>query len=464
LSESFQRGRGHGFVARHQVAESHVPLARPLHPDDDAPDEFVAALWYAGSPLTSGAQPEGEADVVKPGGWLVDGQRGFFDRMFQGVAPFVASDDRLADLAQSMQDFGGIVSDNPTLPSGYTYFGQFIDHDLTLDLTPLSGKVADPKMTRNYRTPRLDLDSLYGDGPEAHRYLYERDRLKFVIGRTAELKAQAKGLGELPNDLPRTSDGIGLIADHRNDENLIVAQLHIAFLKFHNKVVDLVKAKESDPYVVFVESSRLVRWHYQWIVMHDFLKRITAPGVVDHVLATKRLFYTDASYMPLEFSGAAYRLGHSLVRSTYNYNRIFEKAGLLQLFENTGMRGDIKGGGMRALPTSWAIDWRRFFDFGSPDPPVNHARRLGPLLNSSLQALRLDEEKIPNKKSLPYLNLIRGCQVGLPSGQAIAEEMRQQLPSLAVLTPAEISSGYGGQAAAKSGFTKETPLWYYILK
>jgi hypothetical protein len=179
------------------------------------------------------------------------------------------------------------------------------------------------------------------------------------------------------------------------------------------------------------------------------------------VLATKRMFFTNTSFMPLEFSAAAYRLGHSFVRSVYSYNRIFPRADLFDLFANTGMLGSL-----RRLASSWAIDWRRFFDFGLPAssrPPLNHARRIAPLLNTNLQALPLPEKGI-HEKSLPYRNLSRGCQVGLPSGQDIAKEMGKLLPSIEVLTPEEIGSGFGGQAAADLCFTEETPLWYYILK
>ena len=189
--------------------------------------------------------------------------------------------------------------DNQHVPSGFTYLGQFIDHDITLDLTSLGTRLEDPNATRNFRTPRLDLDSLYGLGPDGSPYLYERTRAapntalgppspKFLLGKNRTMDVPA---GEFQNDLPRNSQGCALTGDHRNDENLIVAQTHLAFLKFHNKVVTELTDRSTPSETVFAEARRIVTWHYQWIVLYDFLERLTEQGIVATILANGRKFY-----------------------------------------------------------------------------------------------------------------------------------------------------------------------------
>src|SRR6266536_1279728 len=164
---------------------------------------------------------------------------GRFGRMFRKLAPFEPSYDDLTRLAAIMiepTDANGdpvdveqpeAPSNNDSVPAGITYLGQFIDHDLTFDPTSKLQRENDPDGLRNFRTPRFDLDSLYGSGPDDNPFLYQ-DGVKFLIGQN--------GTGE--EDLPRNTAGRALIADPRNDENLIVSQLHLAFLKYHNKVVD----------------------------------------------------------------------------------------------------------------------------------------------------------------------------------------------------------------------------------
>ncbi len=123
-----------------------------------------------------------------------------------------------------------------------------------------------------------------------------------------------------------------MIGDHRNDENLLVAQTHLAFMKFHNKVVDLLMASPTapTPAELFFQARREVTRHYQWLVLHDFVERLTEDGIVARVLNEGRQFYRfkKTPYMPVEFSGAAYRLGHSMVREVYSHNRVFTPGGL----------------------------------------------------------------------------------------------------------------------------------------
>src|SRR5262245_33969577 len=219
---------------------------------------------------------------------------GMFGRMFSlkefGLKPFSAPEAALDALADAMMDAdpGDDAGNNVTIPSGFTYLGQFVDHDITLDLTSISEKQRDPEATENFRTPALDLDSVYGLGPDGSPHLYARNPAsgnrpgpKLLIGTTVQGFQNAGNVpAGPPNDLPRSPEGIALIGDHRNDENLVVAQTHLAFLKFHNKVVDRIAARSPDAPadVVFQEARKTVTWHYQWMVLHDFVERITEPG------------------------------------------------------------------------------------------------------------------------------------------------------------------------------------------
>lgn len=411
---------------------------------------------------------------------------GMFGRMFPRLDPLVVADAPLQELANAMKDAtpGDPAGNNPNIPAGFTYLGQFVDHDITLDFTSIGEKEADPQATENFRTPALDLDSIYGLGPDGSRQLYARvsgvaedsgktPGPKFLIGKTINV-----GPGSIPgdfrNDLPRSPEGFALIGDHRNDENLLVAQTHLAMLKFHNKVCDLVSGGGKAPDAVFKEARRIVTWHYQWMVLHDFVERLTEPGIVAKILHDGRKFYRfrKVPYMPVEFSGAAYRLGHTMVREAYSHNKNFTQGGIAPatlglLFRFTGLSGGIVGDladpptpptPIPVLSNNWIIDWRRFYDFSPPaNPagvPLNSTRKLDPFVVPALHELP------GGGGSLPFRNLRRGVIFGLPSGQDVANAMRIANP----LTPDEIASGPDGAIAKKHNLHLQTPLWYYILK
>lgn len=430
------------------------------------------------------------------------GDPGKFGRMFPGLPPLHVADEPLEDLASAMRDDGLDLSDgdNPLIPAGFTYLGQFIDHDVTLDLTPLAEQTADPLSTRNFRTPALDLDSLYGDGPGANPELYRIDPATGAAGpelAVGEAEASFDPAGgqvpALPNDLPRAPDGRALIGDPRNDENLAVAQTHLAFVKFHNAVVRWLREGgfKGDGPALFAEARRLTTWHYQWIVLHDYVERLTEPGLIARIRHRGRRFYRFRSrpYMPAEFAAAAFRLGHAQVRERYSHNRVFNDAGvapgsLALLFFFTNLSGAIVGDRvgavdkadfilpgadpaafpdpMRTLPSNWAIDWRRFFDLGAqPQEPgfaLNATRLINPMLTPTLHTLPGQPAGAPDAM-LPFRNLRRGVQVGLPAGQDVAVAM-----GVDVLAPADVSAGPDGLVAEAHGLHARTPLWHYILK
>ncbi len=467
----------HGSISRQANAEGAMP-------------QLAAA-----KKTTAKAGSAAKSGIINIGGGK---GTGFFDRMFLGLEPFTAPDNKLLNLANAMKEPAGAddpantVFDNPNIPAGFTYLGQFVDHDITLDMTALSEAVEDPTMTVNFRSPALDLDCVYGTGQGPHRFLFERkpsgqgfaDTPLLLLGKTQDSPGEngqnIPAAGKL-NDLPRNPQGIALIGDHRNDENLLVAQTHVAFLKFHNKVVARLQAAGTPANELFTKASEQVRWHYQWIVLNDFVRRLVEPGTIEHIITHGRKFYRfkKKPYMPIEFSAAAYRLGHSMVRNLYSHNRVFPDGpgglatGTLQLLFNfSGLSGRIAGdiatgppGSPKVLPTNWIIDWRRFYDFNTPAVTLNHARRLDPLLVEALH--NLPGEAGPSA-ILAFRNLKRGVNLKLPSGQAVAAEMKKKLPGLVGLTPAEIASDSNGSTdgavAHANGFDAKTPLWYYILK
>ena len=219
--------------------------------------------------------------------------------------------------------------ENAGIPAGYTYLGQFIDHDITFDPASSLQQQNDPNALVDFRTPRLDLDSVYGRGPDDLPYMYDGN--KFRLGRPLFANDQPTNARDLPRYIDpenATAPRRALIGDKRNDENVIVSQLHGAMLRFHNKLVD------ADPAASFRDIQQRVRWHYQWIVLNDFLVKICGEQVVKDILPhlgkDRPIWenppnfaiykYRQDAFMPVEFSVAAYRFGHSMVRPIYRLN------------------------------------------------------------------------------------------------------------------------------------------------
>ncbi|MFE5308911.1 heme peroxidase family protein [Isoptericola sp. NPDC056573] len=430
-----------------------------------------------------------------------------------------------------------------TIPAIYTYWGQFIDHDITLntngpDGPPEAGErprpgdlvlgdiVSDPftafppevvvRSLHNGRHPFLNLDSLYGSGPrfpgEAGRRTTRSeaayattDQTKLALGRVATTPIPGFELvppGDDPQrDLPRFSSeeiagldvpederpapGSAKIPDGRNDENLVVAQLHLGLIRFHNAVVDWVRRTEPwltvDERAVFDRAQQLTQHHYQWLVVHDYLRTLTKPGVLDEVLVEPSLLFRPRRKvaMPLEFAVAAFRFGHSMVRNGYDFNLNFGKvvppaappraafASLVQLFEFTGGGGLVPTGAPpgEVLPSNWPIDWARFVDKGDPDRRRS-AAKIDPFLAAGL-ATMLKEGTDPGLapeisallKQLAQRNLLRGYWLSLPTGEAVAEALHVPALSAEQLTRGA-AQGVKDALAELDG----TPLWYYVLK
>ena len=340
---------------------------------------------------------------------------------------------------------------NPSHTAGTTFFGQFLDHDMTFDAGSRLARAAVPEETTNFRTPALDLDSVYGAGPVAQQELYD-------AGDHVKLTLESGGLFE---DLPRRADGAAVVADPRNDENLMIAGLHCAFLRFHNHAVDHVRdGGVTDAADVFAAARRLTAWHYQWLILHEFLPQIAGRQMVDDVLRRGRRFYTPdpgESFMPVEFQTGTYRMGHSMVRPSYRANLAGDDGRPFFGFvfdpsQDGKPDPDDMRGGARA-PRRF-IGWQTFFDFG--DGQVKPNKRIDtklstPLFNLPLGAIASHDPPT----ALPQRNLLRHLTWELPSGQSVARALR---------TPPLAEGELDELAELGVGFERSTPLWYYVLK
>ena len=396
-------------------------------------------------------------------------------------------------VARAMVAEGG---GNGDIPAGYTYLGQFIDHDLTMDRTTVMlGEDVRPVDMLQGRSPRLDLDSLYGNGPgdAGSAKFYAADGLHLRTGTTIAVPPDGAKPG---HDLPRVGKGAtkkakrtALIADPRNDENLIVAQTHLAMIRFHNRVLDRLPASVPDTQR-FTRARKKVSLHYQWLIRHDYLPRICSPAVLDDVFTNGRKLVEPGATpdsvpaMPVEFSVAAFRLGHSMVRPAYNWNRIFSGSGgaLEYMFQFSGLGGDL--GAEIRLISSWIADFRRIYDFAAGGHPglkpasnVNKARRIDTRITDPLGNLPPHvfggANSIPfgdPRRNLAFRNLTRGSMVKLASGQQMAAKLNALGVSVTPLTRAQILGGSGGAvldeltAAQEDALVANTPLWFYILR
>ncbi len=482
------------------------------------------------------------------------------DSHLPGDPAKVTSD--LRALGAAMLDAGppaaaDAVEVNSTIPAVYTYWGQFIDHDMTANTdrdSPLSDITASPltpvppdkvaSELKNLRRPTFDLDSVYGNGPgldddayrpdpgPADRGFYDGIRMR--VGSNTDAPGipgvKIPPAEDLSRDLPRikplldagviTEDDVpesirtdvnrdtrAFIADLRNDENLIVAQFHLAVLRFHNKVADAV---EADPAAFGLEAGasdaerfetvrRLVRVHHQWLVVHDYLKTVTLAGVVDKILIGGNKVYEPLPggelFAPLEYSVAAYRFGHTMVRSGYDHNRNFGRAvppdgnvqpfaSFADLFRFTGngfaidpnditksTRNPFRGA--PTLPFNWIIEWDRMTRKSDPDEG-HFARKIDtrlapPILNMVNRGMEEapgdDPASVAVRKILRGLavrNLLRGYLLSIPTGQAAADAM-----GVEKLAEAELrrnNTDAVNLALQNGGFLQNTPLWFYILK
>lgn len=391
--------------------------------------------------------------------------------------PFNATTRALMDqLGALMGDPGREpLSDSP-IPAGFTYVGQFVDHDVTFDVSSSLDVATDANTISNMRTPALDLDSLYSRGPALDPFLYvfpssgPASAIKFQLGTNhnvgpggpagsagtpAGMQVQTDfDVPRVHNPLnPPASTNTAIIGDPRNDENLIVTQFHQTMLRFHNQVVDLLllAAFSGD---IFVEARRIVTHHYQWAVVHDFLERVCGSAAVNAALTSVFAPPGSAFRMPVEFAVAAYRFGHSMIRDNYWVNFNFTNATLGQVFEFN------RNPNLPVL-SNWVVDFNAFFDTGVFVPVNNKARKIDSVLAVGLESL---PGLAGMMAVLAMRNLRRGLALGLPSGQGMASFF-----GVPKMTTAQLTQGLPANEVAvlqsKGGLLlRKTPLWYYVLR
>lgn len=434
--------------------------------------------------------------------------------MFRALQPARWKEEHLLELGKSMVGEPALEDkklgerddeENPGIPAGYTYLGQFIDHDLTFDPVSSLDRQNDPDALVDFRTPRFDLDSLYGRGHADQPYLYDS-----VI--PGHFRFPANG------DLPRTDGGVALIGDPRNDENRIVSQLHVLFLRFHNAVLRKLEHRGASTEHLFATAQREVRWHYQWIVVHDFLRRLCGADTLSDVLHAEAYVSAGQSFnvsrahlkffkwrkdpfIPIEFAGAVYRFGHSMVRPSYHLNRAQQAAteALRSVHKRASWRvpffaaiGDnLNGFSPMPDPNPFPlrIEWAFFFDLGAknkPQPSYKIDTSLGDPLAQLFAANVVQPDPTHARRGLLSVrNLLRGQAFGLPSGQDVARAMgippltaaELDLKSREVRTrlddprPGDPPPSQGDADAtrpmakeAQEAFAESTPLWFYILR
>lgn len=477
----------------------------------------VAAVAVGGNPL-AGLVDRAEADTNEPHSFHGPGvpqSAEDFGRLFPSLAPFADANDvvRAALMEVGMQ--GGIMDahdnlaagpksliidptvngnptatdpygtnpDNPTMTAGSTFVGQFTDHDITFDQTSQLGVPQDPLVSPNTRTPKLDLDSVFGGGPTQRPDLY-------VTNGDGSVGPKLKiGSGGVHEDVPRAANSDGtysaLLGDPRNDENVIIAGLHSAHILAYNRLLDdldnfnlgafpsATASHRGNRYLTYRIGREVILWHYQWLLIHEHLPQIVGQPMVDRVLRNGNRFYrptSGAGFMPIEFGAAAYRFGHSMVRPSYRANftsgtgdssnpaadpffaLVFDtnEPGFSE--PATHDRNDLLGG--FPAPRRY-IGWQTFFDLG--DGQVKNNKKIDTTISSVLFTLPLPAIAPHTQTApvvLPQRNLLRQLTWGLPSGQAVAHVM-----GVDPLTPGDLAD----IASVYAPFATSTPLWYYIL-
>ena len=347
---------------------------------------------------------------------------GRFGRIFGKLPPWVPPGIDDADRATNIGNFVTANMSlpqpeppptNENIPAGYTYFGQFVDHDITFDPTSSLTRQNDPEGLQNFRSPRLDLDSIYGRGPDDQPYLYQRDAVDSAGNPIKGLLLTGAGINGKEFDLPRIrpdkavvdkaiaegkdAPAVALIGDPRNDENIIVSQFQLTFLRLHNRLLrklteqDLAAGSLRTSDERFQEAQRIVRWFYQYVVWNDFVRRLVPRTIWETALklsstgtglelGLKDIYNWRVNpFIPVEFSVAAYRLGHSLIRSGYQLNFPKQRAANhpdgpvgahheLPIFDPAvSGKPDLHGG--RLLPDKHTIEWDWYFSMDAPSPP-----------------------------------------------------------------------------------------------
>ena len=398
-------------------------------------------------------------------GLRTSGDGGYY-RAVLGLEPLRATEQALTELAATMVDpvterttgWGGPKDpppddgDNTGVPAAFTYIGQAIDHDLTFDFLADSHRINRLDGKVNARTPALDLDAVYGLGPEVQPYLY--DGAKLAVG---------------DQDLLRLEDQ-AIIGDPRNDENALVSRVHLALVQVHNRVVDALQAQGTVPAAeLFEQARRHTRWAYQYAVVSDYLPRIVGNQTLQRVLRGPRVLigWPAPRAIPIEWAGAAFRFGHSQIRPTY---QLAPDGPLLPVFGPTG--SDLAGG--RPLAATDPFDWSHLVGTREDGTAIQPSRKIDTKIAASLFGLfGKDDPQEPPLDNLALRNLRKGVLLGLPSGQSLAAEVAHRLT---IASDSSAGRAHAADLEAEGSTIRDhlasvepkqdggTPLWYWLLE
>ena len=398
--------------------------------------------------------------------------KGYYSRLFGPPAQPITSGEefKLVELGSAMR-YGREREGTLTPRVGYTYFGQFLGHDLTYDSTPLAGPYAEPEKTPNFRTATFDLDHVYAGGPAGSPYLYEGEKgaETFRIGATVPSGYR--------RDLPIAHGQllVGDLQDTRNVDNLLLRQLHVLFLKFHNEAIRQLQTNPEMKSVadslgqesLFEQARRLVCWHYQWIIRHDYLPRILHNDVWQYQRRRLPVGPTKEFSVPIEFALAAFRFGHSMVRNAYRLNCRHKRV----------LIGELMELGQKAEPISDddLVEWGTFFDGLPTSGPPASSSFIDTSVSLAMHGLSAGTIRLANRleaidpSNLPVRTLLRGARAQLPSGQEAAEALlvEGKIKSDDRLTSSQLATNTcnnSGSVLSRNGLEANTPLFYYVLK
>lgn len=384
---------------------------------------------------------------------------GRFGRIFRELSPLYLNPKTLTNLGvkKGPMDSKNSPKFTKNIPLGMIFFGQFLDHDITFDTSSNFSRINSPSTIENKRTAQLDLDCVFGGGPEDEPFLYDNPNgrgLYLLTGKTNKNHSQIAKLEK--HDLARNGNGTALIGDPRNDENRVISQFQLAMVRFYNAVYDDIKTHyvtqsiDKSAVEIYEEARQLVTWHYQWIVVNDFLPSLCGHKVVNDILGKGRKFYKPCgdAFIPVEFSVAAYRFGHSMIAQNL---KLQVSGNAHSIFSNEFGKGFSK-----IKDTKQIVEWETLFDFNGN---FQKAEQLDTKLATILLDLPFVNSTNSSDRSLATRNLRRGQSFLLPSGESVAKYMKRPKSERK-----DVKNLIDNLVAAFDiNLDAGTPLWFYIL-
>jgi len=380
---------------------------------------------------------------------------GRFGRMFREVSPLYLNPIELNKLGAPGGPMEGtsIAQLTSNVPLGMIFFGQFIDHDITFDTHSNFSSINNPTEIENTRSANLDLDCVFGGGPEDEPFLYDKPNgrgLYLLTGKSNQNQGQAAKLEK--HDLARTGTETAIIGDPRNDENRVVSQFQLAMIRFYNANYDAIKTADpaKSAVEIYEEARKRVMYHYQWIVVNEFLPLLCGSKIVGEILGSGRKFYKpcNGAFIPVEFSVAAYRFGHSMINQEL---KLQPTGDTHSIFSSEFGRGFEKIKNEKQI-----IHWEALFDF---DGNYQRAEKLDTKLAAILLDLPFINSNNPADRSLATRNLRRGQSFLLPSGETIAQCMQRDTAEINDVKNLIQNLSQNHAINLENG----TPLWFYIL-